>query len=1125
MLLVEEVMAELSNRQKDIFLQALDLSSPEEREAYLAQACGSDTSLRRQVEAMLQAHGVPDSFLEKPAVDLCPTIHEQPRHPGERDGSEGPGMRVGPYKLLHQIGAGGMGVVYLAEQQEPMRRKVALKIIKPRLDTGQVLARFEAERQALAMMEHPNIAKVLDAGTIADGRPYFVMELVKGTPITSFCDANKLSARQRLELFIPVCQAIQHAHQKGVIHRDIKPSNVLIAWYDDKPVPKVIDFGVAKATGQKLTERTMFTEIGQVVGTLEYMSPEQATFNQLDIDTRSDVYSLGVLLYELLTGSTPVDKTRLQEAALLEVLRVVREEEPPRPSVKLSTTDTRASIAATRGTDSDRLAQLLRGELDWIVMKSLEKDRNRRYESAVSLARDVERYLQDELVEARPPSAGYRLRKFVNRHYSMVVAATTVVMALLVGIAGTIWGLVEADKKAREAVAQCKQATAERERAEMVTYASQLTLAQREWQDGDAGLARRHLESCQWNLRGWEHNYLHTQFTKNQRPLRERISLTGHTEIVLCVAYRPDGKRIVSGGEGHDDRAPTQLKVWDAETGAELRSLNGHAGGVHGVGYSPDGKHIVSGGGHFLAPGELKVWDADTGIEILALTGHTDSVTSVAYSPDGKHFVSASADGTLKVWDAGRGAEVRSLKGHGCFVSCVAYDPSGKCIVSGDVNGTLRIWNAATGAEVHSFIGHTNQVNCVSYSPDGKRIVSGTGDRGTPGPGMAGALTVWDAATGAEILSLKGHTLRVSGVAYSPDGKRIVSASWDQTFTVWDADTGTELLTFKAHANKISAVSFSPDSKQLVSASWDQTLKVWDWDKSADVFTLMGHRYPISSVAYRPDGKYIVSASAGKNLNTPGELKVWDAARGQEIMALHGHVGGVFGVAYSPDGKRIVCASQDNTLKVWDAETGVVIFSLKGHTGAPVTSVAYSPDGKRIVSALHAGELKIWNADTGTEVRTLNWRTRNVSSLSFSPDSKRIVGASEEGKVTVWNAVTGASMLSFPGYAAAFSPDGKRIVSASADQMLKVWNVDTGTEIQTLKGHTDRVTCATYSPDGKRIVSGSADQTLKVWNADTGTEIQTLKGHTNGVTCVTYSPDGTRIVSASHDGTVKVWLQ
>jgi serine/threonine protein kinase len=429
---------------KSIFLAAVALADPPARAALVKDRCGADAELLRRVEALLAAHdrAADEGRTASAAAPPNPTAD----YPG-RDETVG-AVLGGKYKLVEAIGEGGMGSVYMAQQTEPVKRAVAVKVVKAGMDTKAVLARFEAERQALALMDHPNIARVLDAGSTAGGRPFFVMELVKGVPITQFCDDRKLTPRQRLELFVPVCHALQHAHQKGVIHRDVKPSNVLVALYDDRPVPKVIDFGVAKAAGQTLTDKTLMTGFGAVAGTPEYMSPEQASLNNLDIDTRSDVYSLGVLLYELLTGSTPVDRKSLGRAALLEVLRIVREVEAPRPSAKLSTSDALPSVAANRGTEPAKLSKLMRGELDWLVLKALEKDRARRYESANGLARDVQRYLADEIVEARPPSAGYRVRKFVRRHKTQVLAAGLVLAALLAGIAGTTVGLIRATRAA-----------------------------------------------------------------------------------------------------------------------------------------------------------------------------------------------------------------------------------------------------------------------------------------------------------------------------------------------------------------------------------------------------------------------------------------------------------------------------------------------------------------------------------------------------------------------------------------------------------------------------------------------------------------------------------------------------
>ena len=522
----------------DLFLQVRELGCPEERRARLDQACAGRPALRDQVEALLGASERAGDFLERPPLALADCGEPSSGHP---DGSpdqpagiaspeprgEGASPRIGPYKLLQPIGEGGMGVVYLAEQEQPVRRQVALKIIQPGLDSRQVIARFEAERQALALMDHPNIAKVLDAGTVVNpksetrnpkqiqstkseirnesggdvsglsaldfglvsdfgfrasgfppGRPYFVMELVKGVPLTRYCDEARLSVRQRLELFVPVCEAVQHAHQKGIIHRDLKPSNLLVALYDGRPVPKVIDFGVAKATGPKLTERTLFTGFGTMIGTLEYMAPEQAELNQLDIDTRSDVYALGAVLYELLTGTTPLGDDWLRDTPFPEALRRIQEEEPPRPSTRLSDSRTLPSVAAARQTEPRRLCQLVEGDLDWITMKALAKERDRRYETANALAGDLERYLRDEPVLAGPPGAGYRLRKFVRRHKGKVAAGAGMLVLLLAGVVASTWQAVRATRAEQAAREALGQVTAEQTRTEAALAAETAARAQ-----------------------------------------------------------------------------------------------------------------------------------------------------------------------------------------------------------------------------------------------------------------------------------------------------------------------------------------------------------------------------------------------------------------------------------------------------------------------------------------------------------------------------------------------------------------------------------------------------------------------------------------------------------------------
>jgi serine/threonine protein kinase len=489
-------------RVKELFVAALDVADPGDRDAFLDRECGTDADLRHRLGVLLRAHDHPESALDRPPGGPAGpgTAPYQPGHAAEVVGS----LVAGRYKLLERIGEGGMGEVWVADQLEPIRRRVALKLIKPGLDSRSVVARFEAERQALALMDHPNIARVLDAGSTGDGRPFFVMELVKGTPITDFCDARRLGTRERLALFADVCRAIQHAHQKGVIHRDLKPTNVLVELHDDRPVPKVIDFGVAKAVGQQLTDRTLYTGFGALVGTPAYMAPEQATFNALDVDTRADVYALGVLLYELLAGSPPFEPERLRQAALDEVLRVVREEEPPRPSARLSTSQAKAAIAAVRRSDPARLCRLIRGELDWVVMKALAKDRNRRYETAAALARDVERHLTGDAVEARPPTLAYRLRKWARKNRAPL-AALGVVFGLVFAWGLTMWSArreserlnTEYLRSLADALQQAEEANRQRRAAEEREAPLRMAVAEAETRTAlDYEVLLRHFEAA-----------------------------------------------------------------------------------------------------------------------------------------------------------------------------------------------------------------------------------------------------------------------------------------------------------------------------------------------------------------------------------------------------------------------------------------------------------------------------------------------------------------------------------------------------------------------------------------------------------------------------------------------------
>ncbi len=1176
-------MAVDASRVKSLFLAASDLVDPAERAAYLERECGGDAELRQRVEALLAAHEASGSLLGPMPVSLDQTVDSEaiPVRPGatgeyKPQPDEGEPQEVaasayrpdvkaglviaGRYTLVEKIGEGGMGEVWVAKQTEPVKRKVALKLIKTGMDSRAVLARFEQERQALAMMDHPHIARVLDGGLTPTGQPFFVMELVNGLPLTRFCDEAKLTLKQRLELFVPICQAVQHAHQKGIVHRDLKPANILVTLIDGRAVPKVIDFGVAKATAGKLTDESMSTQFGAVVGTLEYMSPEQAGFSGVDIDTRADIYSLGVILYELLTGLKPHDGQRLRKAALTEVIRIIQEEDPSKPSTRLSTEEALPSLAAVRQTEPKKLVALLRGELDWVVMKCLEKGRDRRYETANALARDIQRYLADEVVEARPPSAGYRLRMFVRRHKGQVIAASLVVLALLGGIVGTSLGLIRAEREREKAegladqngklaveerdarnsaselaIANAKLAESESQQknkaianADELKYrlgVSSMVLASAAYDNHDVVLAAERLENVPPEQRGWEWRYL------KQQTRGGLFTLRGHSSAVLGVAFSPDGERIVTAAWGGYGR-PREVKLWDARTGAAVLELD--------LPNLPEPwsdvweSQVFSLGGTRLATtgrdNTARLWDARTG-KLQRELIHTSPVIRVWLSPDGSRVVTNGTDGTVKVWDAETGKpqwEFKGTDGH------VVFSPDGSRLFIGFLaNQTAKVWDARTGKPLLDLTGFVGGNGGLAFSPDGKRIVAG-----------GNTVKVWDAEKGGPpLLELKGLMGWTGSTTFSPDGTRILIGYTDGMAKVLDARTGTPLFTLKPPRESGKGINY---------------LSVWGNGEQ--------------SASFSPDGTRILTVSGGRGTH---EATVWDARTGAELLALQGHTNLVFCAAFSPDGEHIVTGSLDATAKVWDARTGTPRIEMGEH-GRDVYSVAVSPDGMRIVSGGgewgEPGKATVWDARTGVPVLELKGIKGSVKSVAFSRDGTRIVTGgpifverrTPMSEATVWDARTGAALLDLKGLGegankkrlfppevvngVSFSPDGTRIVTAgtcfgSAGRELKVWNAQTGAVLFDLTkpgmpatfplGVTPRGGCVAFSSDGTRFVVGGlkvirgGPTEATVWDAGTGKILLELQGP-NTAQCVAFSRDGTRIVTGGGDSTVsnrtaRVW--
>ncbi len=1161
------LMSDVFDLEGRIFNEARRLPAAE-RIAYLRQACAGDTALRQQVEELLVAVQETDAFLQQPARGIQRPSDASPSPSRNEFGPPSPlgllksaGDRGGRYNLLQQIGEGGCGVVYMAEQIEPMRRHVALKVIKLGMDTKGVVARFDAERQALALMDHPNIAKVFDAGATETGRPFFVMELVRGTPITRYCDEHTLSTSLRLGIFIQVCKAIQHAHQKGIIHRDLKPSNILLTDHDGAPVPKIIDFGIAKATaGQILTDLTVFTAIEQFIGTPAYMSPEQAALSGLDIDTRSDIYSLGVLLYELLTGETPFEARRLLHAGLDEMRRIIRQEEPSTPSTRLQTLGVarQNALATLRQCEPPRLLGMIRGDLDWIVMKALEKDRARRYDTANGVALDIERYLNHQPVSARPPSAAYLVQKWTQRNKGTFASAIAVMAALMLGTGISTWLFLKERQARRRALAAehvqnqlHQQAETQALRAEAASAEVKNTLAASDFlqavrlsAEDDPNEALAYLDrilsmnpsnaaalvrlASLLSYHSWmiptiivtQSNWIRSvQFSPdgkyfltasfdgtarvwNATSGEPVTPLLNHGGPIESAQFSPDGKQVVTASDDHTAR------VWDAQSGQPLAGPFAHADAVYSAQFSPDGTELVTAS----RDGTAQAWNSRTGLPLSPPLRHASWVVSAQFSPDGARIVTAAYDNTARVWSSSDGHPITGPLTHRGWVSAAQFSPDGTRIVTASYDGSARVWDAKTGQPLTEPLKHGDRVRAAQFSPDGKRVVTASFDRTSQ---------IWDAQSGQPLTPPLTHRAAVWFARFSPDGKRVVTASFDNTARIWDAETGQPLTESLRHGSAIWSVQFSPDGRRILTASDDNTARVWEAQNGPVLAEPLRHQGWVNSAQFSGDGKRIVTSSDDST------ARVWDAGNGRPLTASLRHEGRVTAAQFSPDGQRLVTASEDHTARLWDARSGQPLAQPLRH-GAGVVAAQFSPYGKRVVTASADHTARVWDAQTGQPLTGSLNHGDKVVAAQFSPDGTRVVTASFDHTAIVWNARTGQPLIeplkhNDEVWSARFSPDGTRIITTSSDHTARVWDARSGVPLTPPLRHGDAVKSAQFSPDGRTIVTASWDKTARIWDAQSGQPLTAPLKHGDAVLTAEFSPDGKLIVTASDDSTLRVW--
>lgn len=1032
------------------------------------------------------------------------------------------GTDIGPYTIRGVIGAGGMGVVYEAKQKSP-RRTVALKMLKRGVASRSALRRFQYEAQTLARLRHEGIAQIFEAGTWDDGtsgRPWFAMEYLAGAkPITTYCLDKQLGTRERLELFCKVCTAVQHGHQKGIIHRDLKPSNILVT---SGGVPKVIDFGVARSTDSDLAVTTLQTDIGALIGTLQYMSPEQCAADPNDIDTRSDVYALGVVLYELLCESLPYD---IRNAAIHEAARIICQEEPTKPST---------------------VNKHLRGDLETIALKALEKDRDRRYQNASALDEDISRYLGGDPIAARRPSGWDYLSRFARRNRAAAAAIVAVFGILVVAVVGV--SIFAVDASSQRTIAETERGRAN---AQAVAAEEQSALAQQQ-----RDLANEQRDIAQAAREGAEQLAIAANLARDEarqkayaaniqaaaaavqrtdaaaahqrlaaaRDLQASPMLQVAQWLTPAVDWRRASISLPSGGEAIPIVAnlPFEYRYLAARSDDALWTLPDARGGGS-VAFRADGTTLVT----CNMAGVVRIVNLDTGdtgdIVQMMQQGIQTWGNNRTLSPNASKWVTLDND-TISVGSVDTPDDWVTLKGHEGRVGHTAFNGDGSRLVSSSgvgIDDPIHMWDTATGEIIMRLakgkvVGEDERhlwVSQLALSPDGTRLAVGT---------LKNAVHLWDTRSGESLVSMVLHTGSITALAFSPDGERLASGSKDTSIRLWNASTGEPLASMMGHSGDVTAVAFSPDGAKLASGGDDLAVRLWDCERGDSLGALFGHEGAITSIAYCPDGLHL--ATTGRDRTT----RVWDTESLLVAAPLRGGRGGAKAIAFSPD-STLMAHTGLLDIGLWDVARGERIAALKCEPLDAVISIAFNQDGTRLAAGLNREGLCLWDVGTAEQLLMMVGHDELVNSIAFNHDGTRIVSGSGDGTVRLWDAHTGEELVTVhrsdqgvPVESVAFSPDGKYLAAATLADVL-IWTSDGATLRGTLSGHRQTVTSVAFSPGSTLLASGSLDDTIRVWSTATGEELRVLTGHNRPITSVAFSPDGTRLASGSWDGTARIW--